>query len=292
MKNYVTSLLITFATTAAIPATAQTTQSTVQTTDITATQFINQAALSGMKEIATGKLATRKAQDQKIKDFGSMMNQDHSKTNTELTAVAKSKNIKLPKQDDIIPQSAGTNGKTPRTSDDQATISNSSGTGENHNNKTGTTGTNTTGTNTTGSTATGTTTSNTTRDSTKTLNNVSATINQTDLQIRNNAAGSGMNEETDSLRMLTGAEIKAAILRLDALNDTQFDAAYIQMMIADHKNAIALFELGSKSSDSDIKAFATKHLPTLQNHLQQIQSISVNSNKQQTKSVPGGIENH
>ena len=54
----------------------------------------------------------------------------------------------------------------------------------------------------------------------------------------------------------------------------EFDKAYIQDMIADHEDDIKAFENASKNgSDPDIKAFATKTLPMLKNHLDAINTI-------------------
>ena len=49
---------------------------------------------------------------------------------------------------------------------------------------------------------------------------------------------------------------------------TAFDRAYRTQMIADHKTTIALFQKEAKSGkNADLKAFAVKTLPTLQEHL-------------------------
>jgi putative membrane protein len=47
-----------------------------------------------------------------------------------------------------------------------------------------------------------------------------------------------------------------------------FDAWYVRQMVTEHKKAIASFESATQSSDAELAAFATKSLPTLQNHLQ------------------------
>lgn len=97
----------------------------------------------------------------------------------------------------------------------------------------------------------------------------------------------GMNSTASSLKMLSPVDITSAVQELNALTGTQFDTAYTQMMVMDHQNAVALFERGAASSDADVKSFATKHLPTLRNHLQQIQSIAGTSNPGQ-QTTPGG----
>jgi len=53
-----------------------------------------------------------------------------------------------------------------------------------------------------------------------------------------------------------------------------FDTAYVNYMISDHKNYIAVFENQSKNaSDPDIKKFAAKSLRDLKNHLDAIMII-------------------
>ncbi len=53
-----------------------------------------------------------------------------------------------------------------------------------------------------------------------------------------------------------------------------FDTAYVNYMISDHKNYIQIFENQSKNAaDPDIKKFATKSLRDLKNHLEAINTI-------------------
>src|SRR6185436_3464600 len=51
-------------------------------------------------------------------------------------------------------------------------------------------------------------------------------------------------------------------------SSSDFDKAYIEMMVSDHKKDIKEFEeAGTQVSDADVKAFANKTLPTLKVHL-------------------------
>lgn len=53
-----------------------------------------------------------------------------------------------------------------------------------------------------------------------------------------------------------------------------FDKAYVDMMVDDHKEDISKFEDEAKNGkDADVKAFATKTLPVLHKHLAAIQAI-------------------
>lgn len=58
--------------------------------------FAVKAADGGMLEVELGKLALQNAASPRVKDFGQMMVDDHSKANAELKQTAMQKNITLP----------------------------------------------------------------------------------------------------------------------------------------------------------------------------------------------------
>jgi putative membrane protein len=56
--------------------------------------------------------------------------------------------------------------------------------------------------------------------------------------------------------------------RLSKLSAREFDAAYMRDMLKDHKEDVAEFQsTANKAKDPDVRAFASKTLPTLQDHL-------------------------
>jgi putative membrane protein len=59
-------------------------------------KFTTQAAVGGMAEVELGKMALEKSSNPQVKEFATMMVKDHGMANTELTAIAKQKNITLP----------------------------------------------------------------------------------------------------------------------------------------------------------------------------------------------------
>ena len=62
--------------------------------------------------------------------------------------------------------------------------------------------------------------------------------------------------------------------KLDKESSKDFDKAYVKAMVSDHKDTVSLFEKESKSGDdADLKAFASKTLPTLKEHLAMIEDI-------------------
>lgn len=133
-------------------------------------KFAVEAANGGMGEVNMGKIAQQNAANPRVKSFGAMMVNDHSKANDELMALAKEKNITLP-----------------------------------------------------------------------------AAVNEDEQKM-----------EAD-LTKKTGKD---------------FDKAYVDGMVKDHKDDIKAFEGASKNcKDPDIKAFAAKTLPTLRMHLDSIEAI-------------------
>jgi putative membrane protein len=61
---------------------------------------------------------------------------------------------------------------------------------------------------------------------------------------------------------------------LQKLSGADFDKAYVSDMLRDHKKDVKEFEKASQDlSDPDLKAFAAKTLPTLQEHLSMVQSL-------------------
>ncbi len=68
---------------------------------------------------------------------------------------------------------------------------------------------------------------------------------------------------------------QATHVRLDKLSGSAFDRAYVSDMLDDHKKDVAEFMHQSKSAaDPDVKAWVTKTLPTLQEHLKMIEELS------------------
>jgi putative membrane protein len=66
----------------------------------------------------------------------------------------------------------------------------------------------------------------------------------------------------------TDPEHKSAADKLSAANGKDFDKQYMSNMVDDHEKAVKDFEKASKDAkDPDLKAWASKTLPTLQDHL-------------------------
>jgi putative membrane protein len=68
------------------------------------------------------------------------------------------------------------------------------------------------------------------------------------------------------------AKDKSTMDRLSTMNGAAFDKAYMRDMVADHRKDIADFQReANNGKDPDVKAWAAKTLPTLQNHLSMAQ---------------------
>ena len=68
--------------------------------------------------------------------------------------------------------------------------------------------------------------------------------------------------------------------RFKNLKGAEFDKAYIKHMVEDHEKAVKLFENASKNlKDPGLKAFATKTLPTIKEHLEMAKKLGGGTGK-------------
>jgi len=68
--------------------------------------------------------------------------------------------------------------------------------------------------------------------------------------------------------------------RLSKLSGAEFDRAYMNEMVSDHRKDVSEFRTESQSgSDPDLKAWAAKTLPTLEHHLQMAESTDAKVKK-------------
>ncbi|QXU43716.1 DUF4142 domain-containing protein [Pedobacter sp. D749] len=186
-----------------------------QQDSLTTAQFLQQATIAGMKEVSTGKLAAEKATDKKIKAFGQMMVDDHTRANEELRALAKIKKVNLPMsmpEGELRPD-----GRVDSAPDNM-------------------------------------------RDTSRTKN------------AGGEAGNTGLAKKPTN--GATEADVTNAIEKLKSLNGASFDKAYVDMMIADHQDAVSLFEKATQSTDVEVKAYANKYLPVLKKHLKRIQALA------------------
>lgn len=90
-----------------------------------------------------------------------------------------------------------------------------------------------------------------------------------------------MGGELQALAGQKGVELKAVDVtddhgykRLAGKSGTDFDKDYIGVMTDDHEDAAKLFQKeATDGKDADVKAFAEKYLPTIQQHLDRAQAL-------------------
>ena len=70
----------------------------------------------------------------------------------------------------------------------------------------------------------------------------------------------------------------------------EFDRQYLNLLLDDHKQAVALFRNESKSGKNpDAKAFAAKTLPALEEHLQMVQAMTKGGGKSAGMGAATGV---
>jgi len=76
------------------------------------------------------------------------------------------------------------------------------------------------------------------------------------------------------------AKDQATYDRLSKLSGAEFDRAYMNHMVSDHRTDVSEFRRESQhGSDPDVKAWAAKTLPTLEHHLQMAESTDAKVKK-------------
>ena len=84
------------------------------------------------------------------------------------------------------------------------------------------------------------------------------------------AASKGMSLPTE-----LGAKHKTDVTNLSSLSGAEFDKAYAKLMVSSHKKKVSAFEKQSKGgTDAELKAFAAKTLPGVQEHLQMAKALT------------------
>jgi putative membrane protein len=64
--------------------------------NLTAQQFVSDAAVGGIKEVRLGQMALEKSQNRQVRSFANRMVKDHSAANDKLTQIAKQDGLDLP----------------------------------------------------------------------------------------------------------------------------------------------------------------------------------------------------
>ena len=91
-------------------------------------------------------------------------------------------------------------------------------------------------------------------------------------------AGAGLKQLAAQKKVTPPAELtpkqKETMEKLAKLNGADFDREYVKAMVEDHVKDVTAFDATAKgATDQDVKAYAAKTLPTLQEHLKMIRDI-------------------
>jgi putative membrane protein len=91
------------------------------------------------------------------------------------------------------------------------------------------------------------------------------------------AAGDELEKIAINNKVKAGDSVSIAhqkvIADMAALSGADFDKAYIQLMVADHQNAVKLYSAATNDRIEDIQRFARKTLPVLKMHLDSASTI-------------------
>src|SRR4051794_18497634 len=100
MRQSMTCAIAILACTVSGAAFAQTSSGSARSTSSNSadSSFVKEAATGGMAEVELGRLATQKAQNAEVKQFGQRMVDDHSRANDQLKPIAQQKNVAVPTQ--------------------------------------------------------------------------------------------------------------------------------------------------------------------------------------------------
>jgi putative membrane protein len=77
--------------------------------------------------------------------------------------------------------------------------------------------------------------------------------------------------ETDTISRAHQFQLKD----LEQKKGTEFDKAYLQMIVIDHEDAVKLFTNATTNSDSKIRKVAAQNLPTIKMHLDSANAICI-----------------
>lgn len=77
--------------------------------------------------------------------------------------------------------------------------------------------------------------------------------------------------ETDTISQAHQLQLKD----LEKKNGTEFDKAYLQMIVVDHEDAVRLFTNATTNADSKIRKVAAQNLPIIKMHLDSANAICI-----------------
>lgn len=242
--------------------------------------FVKEAVAIGRAEVRLSQLAATQASDPSVKELAQQMVSEHQSTNDELRELIERRGYMLPMDPSMGGSGTTGSGSSIGGSGSTGTTGSPSGSGS-----TGTTG----GTGTSGSIGSGSSSGTPGTDTSDTSGSIGTGMGM-GMGMGSGASGSIGGSGTSGTTLGTGGTGSGTTVAIDRsmqkkyddkyqelskLSGSKFDRAYLSALVDDHKKSVKLFDKISKrdNADSELKSFATRTLPTLQQHLDRVQSI-------------------
>ena len=205
-------------------------------------RFVMEAAHGGMMEVELGRLALERATSDEVKQFAQRMIDDHSRAYTELAELASTKGVNLP-----MDASAHGTGSSATGSGQQAT-SGTTGSGVNP------------------------------HSGERTDSSGTATTQKTSTANISSGSMARGQQDGDEAKMMQRHQ--AVTNKLSALSGAEFDREYMRQMVSHHSDAVSMFQRQStRGNDAELKGWAAKTLPTVQEHERMARDISAKTGK-------------
>jgi len=215
-------------------------------------RFINKAAEDNEKEIALSQLAAQRANNPEVRSYAQQIASDHHKMTQELVQLAQRKGVEL---DNAAALSTGAMMGAHHSMDANRSMS-GSGVSDSTNAGVATTHG--------APRATG---------SSSTASTPASTGVPTNKSTATSSPSSGAMASTASVPEAIASDRKYR--NLSRADGAEFDKRYVEMMVDQHEADVKLFEKAAQDAeDSEVRAFASRHLPSLQQHLQRATNLS------------------
>lgn len=220
-------------------------------------RFLSKAAEDNHKEIAISQLAAERASNPEVRSYAQQIASEHRNMSQELVQLAQKKGVELENAASLTTSAMGGGA---RSVDANRSMS-GSGVSDSTNAGVATThgAPRATGPASTASTpaATGIPTNQSTATSAPTSGAARGTAG---------AVGATVPQDVQSDRHYRNLSRKEG---------AEFDKSYMKMMVDQHEADVKLFERAAKEAeDSEVRSFASRHLPSLQQHLQRATNLS------------------
>lgn len=220
-------------------------------------RFLSKAAEDNHKEIAISQLAAQRASNPEVRSYAQQIATEHRNLSQELVQLAQRKGVELENAAALTTSAMA----APQKSVDANRSMSGSGVSDSTNAGIATThgAPRATGSSSTASTpaATGTPTNRSTATSAPTSGAASGTAGALSVTVPQEIQ---TDRHYRSLSQKDGAD---------------FDQSYMKMMVDQHEADVKLFEKAAREADdSEVRSFASRHLPSLQQHLQRANNLA------------------